>query len=390
MSREEEPGDLASASPLGAGRAARGGGARPEASTDGVAEKDQLIGQLRAVNEQLALATIRAKEEAEQATETARRLQAVQFVTDVAISHLELDDLLQELLVRVRRVLAADTATMLLTAEDGQYLVPRVSSGLEAEVERQIRIPVGEGIAGRILTTREPAVVEDLSQVEAANALLRSGLRSLLGAPLLARGQPIGVVYVGTIEPRRFTQDDLQLLRLVGDRASLAIDQARLRDGEVRARTEAERERDRLRAIVNSVADEVWVCDAEGKIDLLNPEVALGLGLRPPEAEHVPLPELLPTLEILNPDGSPRPVEQAPLLRSLRGETVKGEEIVRHVETGEMREDFGGCTDLRLPAAREHEPQVGQIGQGLQVVHGHDAGHDHGDGDAHDHAHPQD
>lgn len=96
-------------------------------------------------------------------------------------------------------------------------------------------------------------------------------------------------------------------------------------------------ERDRLQAILNSVADEVWACDAEGNVRLLNPEVIPGLGFQRPEEGYEPLPLLLSRMEILNPDGTPRPPEDAPLLRSLKGETVRGEEIARHLQTGELR-----------------------------------------------------
>jgi serine phosphatase RsbU (regulator of sigma subunit) len=57
--------------------------------------------------------------------------------------------------------------------------------------------------------------------------LLATGVKSMLGVPMFHAGQVIGVLHVGTLTSRRFTTDDVELLQLVADRASLAT-QARL------------------------------------------------------------------------------------------------------------------------------------------------------------------
>ena len=87
-----------------------------------------------------------------------------------------------------------------------------------------MRIPVGRGFAGRIAATREPVRIADLATADIANPILRErGLKSLLGVPLLVEGTVIGVLHVGTLQPRHFSDDDVQVLQLAGDRAALAI-----------------------------------------------------------------------------------------------------------------------------------------------------------------------
>jgi PAS domain S-box-containing protein len=156
------------------------------------------------------------------------RLRSIQSVSEAALAHLALDDLLGELLTRIRSVLAADTATVLLLTEDGASLSVRASQGLEALAASDIVIPVGAGVAGRIAAGREPLIVEDLSRMEVVRPVLRESLRSLLGVPLLVEGQVIGVLHVATQTPRRFTESDLSLLQIVADRVAPAIDRARL------------------------------------------------------------------------------------------------------------------------------------------------------------------
>src|SRR5439155_736289 len=128
-----------------------------------------------------------ARTEAERTAEMLRRLQAV---TDAALAYLSLDELLRELLGRIRDILSVDTAPLLL--EERHMLIALGAPGLEEEVERGVRIPVGQGFAGRIATGRRPIMRDDIDDGEVLNPLLREqGIRSLLGVPLLLEGQRI-------------------------------------------------------------------------------------------------------------------------------------------------------------------------------------------------------
>src|SRR4029453_18343451 len=63
----------------------------------------------------------------------AELLRRLQLVTDAALSRLDLNDLLAELLTRIRDVLEADTAAVLLRDEFRNELVARAAVGLEEE-----------------------------------------------------------------------------------------------------------------------------------------------------------------------------------------------------------------------------------------------------------------
>src|SRR5215210_499072 len=154
----------------------------------------------------------------------AERLRDLQSVTDAALAYLPLDDLLNELLKRVVGILDADTAAVLLLDDDDRTLVARAANGLEEEVERGVRIPVGKGFAGRVAATKQPVRIENVEKADIYNPILREkGLKSLLGVPLLVEGRVIGVLHVGTLVPRIFGGEDVELLQSAGDRAALAI-----------------------------------------------------------------------------------------------------------------------------------------------------------------------
>ncbi len=154
----------------------------------------------------------------------ADRLRDLQSITDAALAYLPLQPLLEELLTRVIAILEVDTAAILLLEDDDTTLVPHAAKGLEEEVERGIRIPVGRGFAGRIAATRRPVRILNLAEAEVVNPILREkGLHSMLGVPLLVEGMVIGVLHVGTLRERAFDDEAEELLQRAADRAALAI-----------------------------------------------------------------------------------------------------------------------------------------------------------------------
>jgi serine phosphatase RsbU (regulator of sigma subunit)/anti-sigma regulatory factor (Ser/Thr protein kinase) len=158
------------------------------------------------------------------------RLERVQRVSETALSHLSVDDLLDELLLRVREILNTDTAAVLLLDEERNELFARAAKGIEEEVERGVRIPVGKGFAGRIAAERAPVALHRVDHDTVLNPILfQKGIRSLLGVPLLADGNVVGVLHVGTKSRRRFTRDDTELLQLVAAPVALAL-RARISD----------------------------------------------------------------------------------------------------------------------------------------------------------------
>src|SRR5882672_10302344 len=159
------------------------------------------------------------------------RLRRLQALTDAALAHLELDDLLSALLERVRELLAVDTTAILLLDERRGDLVARAAVGIEEAVERGVRIPVGRGFAGRIAAARRPVVLDDVDHADVLNPILREkGIKSLLGVPLLVDSQVLGVLHVGSRTERRFTAIDVELMQLVAQRVALAIERAGLHE----------------------------------------------------------------------------------------------------------------------------------------------------------------
>ncbi|MDR7275619.1 PP2C family protein-serine/threonine phosphatase [Catenuloplanes atrovinosus] len=153
-----------------------------------------------------------------------QRLRRLRTLADSGLSRLSGERLTDELLDRARTVLGTDTAVALLLDRHALQLAVTAAKGLEEELRRRIRIPVGAGFAGRVAATGGPVIIAEVGPGDVASPVLAgAGVRSLLGVPMFSGGEVIGVVHVGTRAPRRFTAEDVELLELVADRISAAM-----------------------------------------------------------------------------------------------------------------------------------------------------------------------
>lgn len=177
----------------------------------------------------------RARADAERAADTVHR---VQRITDAIMRELPLDPLLHEVLARVREAVNADLAAVLLSSrdgDDGALLRIRETIGIGNEVPRDFGIPVGRGFAGQVARERR-AIVWDEVKPDDVFAPCRKTVRALAGVPLLSGDRLLGVLLVGTVRPRRFEQEDIDLLQLAGERIALGIERAARGEAESRAR----------------------------------------------------------------------------------------------------------------------------------------------------------
>ncbi|HJQ84612.1 MAG TPA: ATP-binding protein [Candidatus Binatia bacterium] len=209
--------------------------------------------QADAEREALHLREREARARAEAATLAAER---VQMIVDAALVDLPVDDLLRELLDRIRSVLETDTAVILL--REGDVLRVRAALGVEEEIQRQVRVPIGEGFAGRVASDRRPMVLEDVDYGKVVSAYLRTkGIRSLAGIPLLIEGRVLGVLHVGSLHTRQFGDDELRVLQLAGERIAVAIERAQASEAEREARAAAEAANRAKDAFLSTVSHEL-------------------------------------------------------------------------------------------------------------------------------------
>ncbi|HYF45428.1 MAG TPA: GAF domain-containing protein, partial [Acidimicrobiales bacterium] len=152
------------------------------------------------------------------------RLAQIENVSDSELASLDVEQLLDELLNRVRTLLEVDTAAILLLDANGTGLVATAARGIEEEVRQGVSVPLRKGFAGRVAAEKRPVVLDRVDETTVVNPLLVSkGIKTMLGVPLLDAGRVVGVLHVGSLTPRQFDESDVQLLQLVADRVTGAV-----------------------------------------------------------------------------------------------------------------------------------------------------------------------
>jgi PAS domain S-box-containing protein len=165
------------------------------------------------------------------------------------------------------------------------------------------------------------------------------------------------------IERRQNAEDELCKIIDRSERSRLALlsvleDQKIVEAKKHTLLNAVQQEKCRLEALINSIADEVWFTDRNGKFTLTNPVAQKAFNLGSGEIDAL---LLAMSLEIFRPDGTPRPAEEAPVLRAIAGEVVKNfEEIVRTPATGELR--------YRLVNSNPVRDETGHIIGAISVV----------------------
>jgi PAS domain S-box-containing protein len=189
------------------------------------------IGERRRREEQRE-ALLREQAAREEAERVAEMVSGMQLLVDAALAHRTLDDILADLIPRVRGVLGADAASVFLVEESGR-LVLAASTGGSQEEEEHVSVEFGEGFAGRVAAERNPMLAHDPPTGDLVDPTIRHlPVGSLIGVPLMARDKVTGVIVVAVGAPRKFSDQDLGTLRLAADRVALAIDHARVYERE--------------------------------------------------------------------------------------------------------------------------------------------------------------
>lgn len=187
-----------------------------------------------------------------------KKIELVQEVSRALSTTGDLDALLRLIMEKVTELMEADRSTLFLVTDDGRQLWSKVIQGSEAV---EIRLDVGEGIAGWVAQTREIVNIPDAYADQRFQPAvdLRSGYRtrSILTVPMLgAMGGLVGVLQCLNKSDGPFTTADEELMMALASQAAIAIENARLYHSLVtqnqhlqRARRDLERRQRELNAL---------------------------------------------------------------------------------------------------------------------------------------------
>jgi signal transduction histidine kinase len=174
-----------------------------------------------------------------------KKVALVQEVSRALSDAGDLDALLTLIMAKVTELMDADRSTLYLVTEDGGWLWSKVVQGDERV---EIRLEVGEGLAGWVARTREIVNIPDAYADQRFQPAVdqRSGYRtrSILSVPMLgALGGLVGVLQVLNKVDGPFTHADEELLMALASQAAVAIENARLYHSLVSQNQELQRAR---------------------------------------------------------------------------------------------------------------------------------------------------
>ncbi len=147
-------------------------------------------------------------------------------------STLQLDQVLRTIMEKIDEFLKPDTWSLLLVDEARQELTFEIAIGKGSQALKDIRIKMGQGIAGYAAQTGEPIIVPDVSKdtrfFKEADEKTKTETHSVVAMPVKFRDRCLGIIeLVNCIGPAGFNHRDRALLEALAEYAAIAIENAR-------------------------------------------------------------------------------------------------------------------------------------------------------------------
>lgn len=152
----------------------------------------------------------------------------------ISVSPFDLDRVLGIVVERMAKLCAADIGIIYLPADEDSYRAVAVHAAnpAHAQYERDHPTPVNSGtMVGRVVLSGSPVQIEDTATDPSytwTEGRQLGGFRTLLGVPIRKEEQLIGTVGLARREVRRFSDEEIELVRTFADQAAIVIDNVRL------------------------------------------------------------------------------------------------------------------------------------------------------------------
>ena len=166
--------------------------------------------------------------------ETARQAQELHIFHDVAkalTSSLDLDSILQTIMEKMAEYFQPDTWSLLMVDEQKNELYFAIAVGSAAEALKNVRLKVGEGIAGHVAKYGEKLVVPDVRAdqrfAKRIDKVTQWENQSIICVPLRAKLRVLGVIQLVNVDMAHFGHEEQFFLQALSDYAAIAIENAR-------------------------------------------------------------------------------------------------------------------------------------------------------------------
>ncbi len=166
--------------------------------------------------------------------ENKRQNQELNIFHDVAkalTSSLDLDSILQTIMEKMAEYFRPDTWSLLMVDETKQELYFAIAVGDAADALKNVRLKVGEGIAGWVAKHGErlivPDVLNDPRFAKRIDEMTKWETRSIICVPLRSKHRVLGVIQLVNVSMEGFRDEEVFFLQALCDYAAIAIENAR-------------------------------------------------------------------------------------------------------------------------------------------------------------------
>src|SRR5216117_1880599 len=168
------------------------------------------------------------------ATGSDRKVQEITIFHDVAkalTSSLDLDSILQTIMEKMAEYFRPDTWSLLMVDEEKDELYFAIAVGTASETLKNVRLKVGEGIAGWVAKHGERLIVPDVYTdprfAKRIDEMTKLETRSIICVPLRSKLRVLGVIQLVNVHMEHFTDQETFFLQSLCDYAAIAIENAR-------------------------------------------------------------------------------------------------------------------------------------------------------------------
>src|SRR5512142_1741748 len=167
-------------------------------------------------------------------TERKRQIHELKIFHEVAkalTSSLNLDSILQTIMEKVAEYFRPDTWSLLMVDESKDELYFAIAVGPASDTLKNVRLKVGEGIAGWVARHGEPLIVPDVYTdprfAKRIDEMTQWKTHSIICIPLKSKHRVLGVIQLINVPMSSFSDSEMFFLRAICDYAAIAIDNAR-------------------------------------------------------------------------------------------------------------------------------------------------------------------
>ena len=182
-------------------------------------------------NEALQKEVTERKQAEEKLQARYKDLETLHGISQNILSSLDLRTILDQILDKALSVGSFDLGVIRLLDASGQTLEPVVFRGLldpKGLRVHRVRDATTGKIIGRVMTWKEPRVVENVPDSEGLRTLKRESVQSAIMLPVRAEEEVLGVLQFGSRRPRKFQPDEVHILEAIGNQMGIAVQKARL------------------------------------------------------------------------------------------------------------------------------------------------------------------